>query len=179
MNRRNPERILEFFSGIKDCLLVVEGKRDAKALNTLGLKNILAINGRPLIAIVDRVADLRENHKYFDIIVLTDFDREGRHMAARLGKLLRAHKIHPNQRLRSRIMKFGFNKIEDIKMDSILRIGERMRVTKSPDRKVLERRGDDHVKAGSNINKIRYKGFNKGKRYSGKAGHHRRGVRPD
>ena len=110
MNRRNPERILEFFRGIEDCLLIVEGKRDAKALNTLGLKNILPINGRPLIAIVDIVAELRGNHGYSDIIILTDFDREGRHIAARLSRLLRAHKIHPNQRLRSRIMAFGFNK---------------------------------------------------------------------
>ncbi len=204
MNRRNPERMLEFFSGIRDCLLIVEGKSDVKALNTLGLKNILAINGRPLAAIVDMVAGLKVNYKVHaggeatgetgisDIIVLTDFDREGRHIAARLSKLLRAHKIHPNQRLRSRIMDFGFNKIEDIKMDSILRMGECMRATahnrvmESPtgklasDRKVLERiRGDDYVKTGSNFNKIRDKGFDKGKGRSGKAGHHRRGVRPD
>lgn len=215
MNRRDPERVLEFFGGVGDCLLVVEGKRDARALNTLGLKNILAINGRPLIAIVDMVAGLKANHKYSDIIVLTDFDREGRHMATRLGKLLRAYKIHPNQRLRSRIMKFGFNKIEDIRMDSILALGgksacgrrslpiensacgwRRHPIEKSTYRQqgflkgsacrgaavrlpIEKERGDDYVKAGSNFNKIRDKGFDKGEGRRGKAGHHRCGVRSD
>ena len=157
MDRKNPEKIIEFFRGIGECLLIVEGKRDARALNTLGLKNILPINGRPLNAIVDLVADLRESHQYSDIIVLTDFDREGRHIAGRLGALLRAHRIHPNQRLRSRIMNFGFNKVEDIKMDSILKIG-------------FNRKGSDvYVKTGTDVDKVRHKGFNKGQRGRGEA----------
>jgi 5S rRNA maturation endonuclease (ribonuclease M5) len=169
MNRRNPEGILEFFGGIEDCLLIVEGKRDAKSLNTLGLKNILPISGRPLTAIVDKVAELKAKSlsvpegggrqvRYSDIIVLTDFDREGRHIAGRLSTLLRAHKIHPNQRLRSRIMNFGFNKIEDIKMDSILRMGFNRRI-----------RGDDYVKTGTDVDKVRHKGVHKGKRRGGEA----------
>lgn len=190
MRRRSPEGLLEFFRDIGDCLLIVEGKRDAKALNTLGLKNILAINGRPLTAIVDRVAGLMANHKAHtgggvageegisDIIVLTDFDREGRHIAARLSRLLRAHRIHPNQRLRSRIMNFGFNMIEDIKMESIMALGRNnagARLSMKHERK----RGDDYVKTRSNFNKIRDKGLDKGKGHRGEAGHHRRSVRTD
>ena len=151
MKKGNPEEILGFFRKIEDCLLIVEGKKDAKALNTLGITNILAINRRPLIAIVEKVAELRDIQVYSDIIILTDFDREGRHIAARLSRLLRAHRIHPNQRLRSRIMNFGFNKIEDIKMDSIMKIE-------------FEKRGDVYVKTSSNFNKVRDKGYNKGKR---------------
>lgn len=188
MRNRDPEKVLEFFREIEDCLLIVEGKKDAKSLNTLGLTNILAINGRPLIEIVEKVARSMEKSqpgaegsrgkgKYSDIIILTDFDREGRHIAGRLSRLLRAYKIHPNQRLRGRVMNFGFNKVEDIKMESILKIGERLRVTKSLDRKV--RRGDDYVKVGSNVNKIRNKSVNKGKRRGGKARHHRSGVWSD
>jgi 5S rRNA maturation endonuclease (ribonuclease M5) len=212
MNRKDPARILEFFRELRDCLLIVEGRKDAKSLNTLDLTNILAINGRPLITVADKVAELaagntgdevaRNKGGYSDIIILTDFDREGRHIAARLGRLLRAHKIHPNQRLRSRIMNLGFNRIEDIKMESILALGKRStraRRSLTTERNARRRRsrliekgafgrrglpvekirGDDYVKAGSDIDEIRDKGIDKGKGSRGKAGHHRSGVRSD
>jgi 5S rRNA maturation endonuclease (ribonuclease M5) len=183
MKKRDPERIIEFFRELKDYLLIVEGKRDVRALNTLGLTNILAINGRPLIAIVDKVAEIRDSHKVHtvperdgltgksDIIILTDFDREGRHIAARLSRLLRAHKIHPNQRLRSRIMNLGFNKVEDIRMDSIL-ASHSGRIEK-------RRKGDDYVKASSNLNKVRSKSNDKGKRSGRETRYNRCGVRSD
>ena len=154
MNRRNPEAI-EAFKEMRECLIIVEGKKDAKALNTLDLRNILSIDGKPLITIAEAVEKKRANHMYSDIIILTDFDREGRHIAARLTRLLRARKIHPNQRLRYRIMKFGFNRIEDIKMERILGIEKR--------------RGDDYVKISSNFNKISDKSKHKSKRSCGKA----------
>jgi 5S rRNA maturation endonuclease (ribonuclease M5) len=121
MIKPDPEKILEFFGEIGDCLLIVEGKKDAKALNTLGLTNILAINGKPLITIAEKVA-IGDLTGYSDIIILTDFDREGRRIAAKISRLLRAHKMHPNQRLRSCIMKFGFSKIEEFKMETILKM---------------------------------------------------------
>jgi 5S rRNA maturation endonuclease (ribonuclease M5) len=170
--RLDTEAMLAILKELEDCLLVVEGKRDAKSLKTLGLKNIVIINRRPLVSVADEVAGLadhkapqgktigqeglyRGNHS--DIIILTDFDREGRRMDARLSSLLRARCVHPNQRLRLRVMKFGFNKIEDITLESVKRLGSR------------SRRGDDNVKASAYIDKVRHKGVNKGKRYSGEA----------
>lgn len=159
MRKRDPEAILEFFRGIRGCLVIVEGKRDAKALNTLGITDILAINGRPLIEIVHAVVRMREKpfesardswsgkgqgalgrgpraageKGISDIIILTDFDQEGRRLAGKLSRLLRTHKVHPNQRLRSCVMKFGYNKIEDIKKESVLRIGRDPRKRKHSD----------------------------------------------
>jgi 5S rRNA maturation endonuclease (ribonuclease M5) len=176
MNRKDPARILEFFRELRDCLLIVEGRKDAKSLNTLDLTNILAINGRPLITVADKVAELaagntgdevaRNKGGYSDIIILTDFDRKGRDIAARLGRLLRARKIHPNQRLRSRIMSFGFNKIEDITMDSILRLGMRNRkfTAGAHGKPAGKKEGDDYVKTSSDFNEIRHKGGDKGQR---------------
>jgi 5S rRNA maturation endonuclease (ribonuclease M5) len=213
MKNINTEKVLEFFRKLEDCLLIVEGKRDVRALNTLGLTNILAINGRPLIAIVEMVAELMDSQaskslerkeprviasdevtgfeSISDIIILTDFDKEGRRIAGRLLRLLRAHKISPNQRLRLRIMNLGFNKIEDITMDSILASnksvcgGRRLPVEKSVcgrrslPIKRLRKEGDDYVKTSSNVHKIRGKGVNKGKGSGRKAGHHRSGVWSD
>ena len=175
MNRKDPEKILEFFRELRGCLLIVEGKKDTKALNTLELTNILAINGRPLISIAEMVTKMRG---YSDIIILTDFDREGRRIASTLSRLLRAHKIHPNQRLRSCIMKFGFSKIEEFKMETILKMKKQTRKAR-PSGGRFKKRGDVYVKTGSNVNKIRCKGNYKSKRCSGEAGYHRSGVRPD
>ncbi len=124
MKRFDPEKVLEFFAKLKDCLLIVEGKKDAKSLNTLDLTNILAINGRPLTTVAEKVAEMRERAsvwRYSDTIILTDFDKEGRKLAARLSVEIRARNILPNQQLMSRVMNFGFNKIEDIKLDSVLK----------------------------------------------------------
>ena len=155
MRKKDPDFMLEFLKGLEDCLLIVEGKKDAKSLNTLGLKNILAINGKPLVSVTRRIADLRENHRYSDIIILTDFDCEGRRIAAELDRLLRAHSIHSNQRVRHRILSFGFTRIEEISMDSLI--------------KLKEKGSDDNVKTSSNINKIRDKGLDKGERSRGEA----------
>ena len=161
MDRKDPEEMLELLGKIRDFLVIVEGKKDVKALNTLGITNIIAISGKPLIAVVEKVASSRESQRLqnsqssqkarntdakrvhavpacahrvagngekeiSDIIILTDFDREGRHIAARLRRLLRAHRIEPNQRLRSRIMAFGFNRIEDITLCSVTRKASRL-----------------------------------------------------
>jgi 5S rRNA maturation endonuclease (ribonuclease M5) len=189
MRRPDPEKMLEFFGEIGDCLLIVEGKKDAKALNTLGLTNIIAINGKPLIAIAEKLQMLKthadtklaesgDSKGYSDIIILTDFDREGRRIAAKISRLLRARKMHPNQRLRSCIMKFGFSKIEEFKMETILKMKERTRKAR-PSGGRFKRRGDVYVKTSSNVNKIRCKGSHKSERCSGKAGYHRSGVWPD
>ena len=168
--RLDAEAMLAILRELEDCLLIVEGKRDAKSLKTLGLKNIVIINRRPLVSVADEVAglavhkaphgkwhELPSRGQYSDIIILTDFDREGRRLDARLTSLLRTRSVHPNQRIRLRVMKFGFNKIEDITLESVKRLGSR------------SRRGDDNVKASAYIDKVRHKGVNKGKRYSGEA----------
>ena len=194
MTKPDPDRILEFFGEIGDFLLIVEGKKDAKALNTLGLTNILTINGKPLITVAENVeqalkspeatsvvvlggSERKSQKAYSDIIILTDFDREGRRIAANLSRLLRARKIHPNQRLRSCVMRFGFSKIEEFRIETILKMKERTR--KAEPSGGFEKRGDVHVKTGSDVNEIRRKGKHKSERCSGEAGYHRSSVRPD
>ena len=53
-------------------VIIVEGKKDKKALNSLGVKNIVTING-PLYKLIEDVAEMTN-----EVVILTDFDREGR-----------------------------------------------------------------------------------------------------
>ena len=54
-------------------LIVVEGKKDKFALNSLNIKNIFVLNNKPLYQVVEEVADISK-----DVVILTDLDREGK-----------------------------------------------------------------------------------------------------
>lgn len=167
MKRIDAEKLLNTLDKLKGCILIVEGIKDEKALKTLGLKNIVRISGKPLIRVADEiVSDIRKGSK--EVIILTDFDSKGRKMASRLTRLLQAHRIHPNSRLRSEVMKLGWNRIEDMN-------GLRF---EQPVMQALTG-GDDHVKTGTNINKVHDKGKDKGERRSRKTRHNRGGIRSD
>ena len=50
-----------------------------------------------------------------EVIILTDFDNEGRKLEKKLDLLLRSHKVRVNRRLRRILMGFGKGRIEDFK----------------------------------------------------------------
>ena len=54
-------------------LIVVEGKKDKFALNSLNIKNIFVLNNKPLYQVVEEVADISK-----DVVILTDLDSEGK-----------------------------------------------------------------------------------------------------
>lgn len=132
--RANEEKIMETIEELYDKLVIVEGKRDKKALKSLGVKNIIAINGKPLYEVAE-IALKSEN----EIVILTDFDREGREIEKRLRDLLQRQGKRPNSRLRGKVMSLGKNKIEDFGNIS------------SPQ---SLREDDNYVKVGTNFNKI-------------------------
>ncbi len=55
-----------------DKVIIVEGKKDKEALISLGITNIVTING-PLYKFVEDVAEMTN-----EVVILTDFDKEGR-----------------------------------------------------------------------------------------------------
>ena len=89
---------------------LVEGKRDAEALKKIGLDEIIIIDGKKLEDVVEEVKN-RAN----EVVILTDFDDEGRKKASKLIKLLVKNKIKVNRRLRREFRKLGIIKIEEIK----------------------------------------------------------------
>ncbi|UCD07873.1 MAG: toprim domain-containing protein [Candidatus Aenigmatarchaeota archaeon] len=169
MRKLNHEKLLNTLDKLKGCILIVEGMKDEKALKSLGLKSIIKISGKPLIRVVHEVEnEIKRGKRKKDVIILTDFDSKGRKIAARLRYLLQKYKIHPNSRLRGEVMKLGWNKIEDM---NNLRFEQ-------PAQQALTG-GDDHVKIGTDINKIHDKGSHKGKRRSRKTRHNRSDIWSD
>lgn len=130
---KKDEYLKTIIEKLNDKLIIVEGKRDEMALKNLGLNCIFTINGKPLYEVANYAIKTKKQ-----VVILTDFDRRGRLINEKLNYLLSRHGKRPNKRLRCMIMGLGKNKIEDFENIAFKEV-------------------DDHVKIGSNINKIRDK----------------------
>ncbi len=63
--------------------VIVEGKRDVAALKKIGFKKIIVLYKKPLYVIVEKIAE-----KYKEVMILTDFDKEGKKLYGYLYKHL-------------------------------------------------------------------------------------------
>jgi 5S rRNA maturation endonuclease (ribonuclease M5) len=135
----NLEKFGKILNELGERIVIVEGRKDKEALKSLGLKNIIAINGRPLHKVTEILLKTRK-----EIVILTDFDRKGREINSKLRYLLQRYRKKINSRLRGNVMNLGKNKIEDLNSLSLKEV-------------------DVHVKTRSNFNKIRYSSANKRK----------------
>jgi 5S rRNA maturation endonuclease (ribonuclease M5) len=139
-------RVLE---ELRDKTILVEGKKDVRALEGLGL-DVIAINGRT----AEQLVPLLEGK---DLVILTDFDRAGREIEARLKYLLQRYKINSNSRLRCKVMSLGKGRIEDFRKISSLERFE-------------NKEGDCYGQTGPDINKIHNPCLHQSQRCSGEAG---------
>lgn len=73
--------------------VVVEGQNDQKALQALGLSNLILLNKKPLYKVIE---DLEAT----EIVILTDLDREGRRLFGRLSRECNQRGIKVNNKLR-------------------------------------------------------------------------------
>ncbi len=73
--------ILEFLDklGNTDKLVVVEGVKDKKALQRLGVRRIFCLNEMPLYKVIDDVAAINN-----EVVILTDLDIEGKRLYGKL-----------------------------------------------------------------------------------------------
>ena len=92
-------------------VVIVEGKKDKAALLKMGLKKVKVIKG-PLYKFCE---DLAEK----EVCILTDFDKEGKKLYARIKSLLQANGVKIYDKARIAFMRFMRNKglvhIEGIK----------------------------------------------------------------
>ena len=87
---------------------IVEGKRDKKSLEFFNFEKIFTINGKSLIDFVEEI-DRKK------IVILTDFDREGRNKAREIFRLLKMKNFQIENGLRLKFRKiFGIEKIEEL-----------------------------------------------------------------
>ncbi|MBU0536373.1 MAG: toprim domain-containing protein [Nanoarchaeota archaeon] len=76
------KELLDWLSKLKESgkLIIVEGKKDKKALESLGVHDIITLN-KPLFEIVEEAASRNQ-----EVILLTDFDRKGKELYGKLKK---------------------------------------------------------------------------------------------
>ncbi|MBM3303859.1 MAG: hypothetical protein FJY76_02090 [Candidatus Aenigmarchaeota archaeon] len=169
MEIQDPETFLAMLRELSEHTLIVEGRKDAAALNalqqapvmqafkclqgrsslqrhlkTLGLIDVIPINGQPLSDFVDRLDEKKS------FVILTDFDKEGKRLCAKLLKLLQRRRIKANPRLRRMFMKeTGITQIEGLAAGSAAALIEK-------------EKGDSYGETGANFYEIYNKGKHKG-----------------
>ncbi len=107
------EELNYFIERIKNSntLVIVEGKKDKAALQKLGINNIMELNKKPLFAIVEEIADSNE-----ECIILTDLDKEGKQIYAKLNSNLQKNGVKINNKFREFLFKHTkLRQIEGIK----------------------------------------------------------------
>jgi 5S rRNA maturation endonuclease (ribonuclease M5) len=83
---------------------IVEGKKDKKALEYFGIKNIKMVHGKPLAQLAATIDS--------NAILLVDFDRTGRLLAKRLSELLKNESVNADLDYRRKLRKYS--KIDNI-----------------------------------------------------------------
>ena len=101
MNKFNNE-FSEHIDKIKQSnqLIIVEGKKDTKALQNFGIKNIIELNKKPLFEIIENISN---NNK--KCIILTDLDRQGKELYGKLNSGLQQHGVTINNDFRNFLFK--------------------------------------------------------------------------
>jgi 5S rRNA maturation endonuclease (ribonuclease M5) len=101
----------EFLEKLKKSkkLIIVEGNKDKEVLKKIGFKKIYVISGKTL----DKVA---EEIKEKEVIILTDFDEEGRKKFRLLKKFFQSKGTKVDKDVRRRLkFLFKIGKIEELK----------------------------------------------------------------
>src|SRR3989344_2969046 len=112
------EELNKFIGKIKNSgiLVIVEGKKDRNALESLGISNIVELSKKPLFQIVEEIASSND-----ECIILTDLDKKGKEIYGKLNSNLQKHGVKVNNKFREFL--FRHTKLRQIEgMDSYLEI---------------------------------------------------------
>lgn len=145
------EQLLRVLGRIKDKTVIVEGRRDRAALHSLDFKRVVTAT-RGLWETAEAVEG--------GAVILTDFDAEGRRLAARLNLFLRGRADRATRRRIGLLFaKLKIKTIEELKM--------------------IIKGDDTHGEASTGCFKVHNMRALRGGRDCGKAGRHRSGFRTD
>ncbi len=107
------EELKKILTEARNELVLVEGKHDREALEYFGVYDVLEISGKSVEEVVDSLVEM----KVKQILILTDFDSEGKKLAGMVKKLAQANGIKVDESLRKRIGKVlgDLKRIEELK----------------------------------------------------------------
>lgn len=115
-------RLRELFEDVNHSVsaVVVEGKRDEEALREAGLRSPVvrfSSSGMPFFAFVEEMVEM---YKGSTVLILLDFDQEGREMAEDLSQKLEEGGIRVEKAMREEVMRLltkeGIMRVEEIRM---------------------------------------------------------------
>ena len=92
----------------KENIIIVEGKRDKKALEEFGIKNIIILK-KPLYLIVEYVVKSEK-----ECIILTDLDKKGKELYGKLASSLKQFGVKIDDKPREFLFKTKIRQIEGI-----------------------------------------------------------------
>ena len=106
------EGCLGLLEELKEKKILVEGKKDRRVLEKLGITELLEISGNDYPRILGEI----NKRGWKEVVVLTDFDDEGRKKFKFLSNFLRINGIKVDVETRKKFKKFfRVGKIEEIK----------------------------------------------------------------
>jgi len=109
-NQEVEEGLLKILKENREKQVIVEGKRDKKVLCLLGFKKILTLNK----GIYETTEDLKEKQ----VLILTDFDPEGKKIASELNRILQPLGFKVDRETRRKIG-FMFTRLKIRKIEEL------------------------------------------------------------
>jgi 5S rRNA maturation endonuclease (ribonuclease M5) len=97
--------ILQRYEGI----IIVEGVKDKRALEKLGINNVHPLSGKPLFKVIEDISQKTKR-----AIILTDLDKEGKKLYGTLNSGLRKHGVTIDNRFREFLFTTRFRQIEGL-----------------------------------------------------------------
>jgi len=109
-NQEIEEELLKTLKENKEKQVIVEGKRDKNILCLLGFKKILTLN--------KGIYETTEKLKEKEVLILTDFDNEGRQIARKLNSILQSQGYKVDRKTRRKIG-FMFTRLKIRKIEEL------------------------------------------------------------
>ncbi len=109
----SQEQLQQELEKAKDYLIIVEGKKDKRALEELGFQNIFVINetGKSLYEKIEQIENIAGKKK---ICILTDFDKKGKKLYLLLKSELSQRGVRLDSSLRGILLKSRISHIEGL-----------------------------------------------------------------
>ena len=109
---KEKEEFEEFIEKLKiaskDKVVLVEGIKDKKALELLGVKNIMTLK-KPLYAVIEDIVEMKK-----ECILLTDLDKKGREIYSKLASRLKHFGVNIDDSFREFLFNTKLRQIEGI-----------------------------------------------------------------
>ena len=102
-------KLRQFNQRHPDWAVLVEGKRDKRALEMLGIENVIDLKGRKFHDIAEY---LSENFK--GVVLLTDFDPEGEEIFNKLSRILKGYGLKVDGSFREELRQTGVKFVEKL-----------------------------------------------------------------